>query len=62
MCDEIRNPFPNTNGSTVEDWEWINISSHTLRVKGFLILAGIELLGLNQSVLLKRVPNSLKLL
>ena len=24
MCDEIVNPFPNYNGSTVEVFEWIN--------------------------------------
>ena len=30
VWDDITYPFPNFKGSTVEFWEWINNSTHTL--------------------------------
>ena len=43
MWDEITYPFPNSNGSAIEVWEWIGevISSHTSRGMWLLIHARI---------------------
>ena len=40
---EISHPFWNSNGFTVDDWEWIIISSHNLLVIWLLIHAVIKL-------------------
>ena len=36
MWGEITYPFPNVNCATVEVWEWIAVSSHSLQDVGLL--------------------------
>ena len=41
--DVIIHPFPNFNGGTVDDWEWMNNSNtHNLQGICILIHAGIK--------------------
>ena len=41
VWDEITNLFPNSNGTAVEVWKWINNLIYTLLGMWFLIHAGI---------------------